>query len=47
MQIPEAAHYWGLFVAGHGPHVLKRASLSVHRRFPERRAEWNGCERMQ
>jgi hypothetical protein len=30
MQIPESAHYWGLFVAGHGLHVLKRASLSAH-----------------
>ena len=29
MQIPEAIHYWGLFLAGHGLHVLKRASLSA------------------
>ncbi|HEY0701650.1 MAG TPA: hypothetical protein VGD60_02685 [Candidatus Acidoferrales bacterium] len=29
MQIPESAHLWALFVAGHGLHVLKRASLSA------------------
>jgi hypothetical protein len=29
MHIPESAHLWALFVAGHGLHVLKRASLSV------------------
>jgi hypothetical protein len=29
MHIPESAHYWALFVAGHGLHVLKRASLSA------------------
>jgi hypothetical protein len=29
MVVPEAAHFWGLFVAGHGLHVLKRASLSA------------------
>jgi hypothetical protein len=29
MHIPEPAHYWALFVAGHGLHVLKRASLSA------------------
>jgi len=29
IQIPESAHLWGLFVAGHGLHVLKRASLSA------------------
>ena len=27
MHIPESAHFWALFVAGHGLHVLKRASL--------------------
>src|SRR5271156_4140812 len=29
MHIPESAHFWALFVAGHGLHVLKRASLSA------------------
>jgi hypothetical protein len=29
MHIPESTHLWALFVAGHGLHVLKRASLSV------------------
>ena len=29
MHIPESAHFWALFVAGHGFHVLKRASLSA------------------
>ena len=29
MQMPEQAHLWALFVAGHGLHVLKRASLSA------------------
>jgi len=29
MHIPESAHLWALFVAGHGLHVLKRASLSA------------------
>ncbi len=29
MHIPESAHLWALFAAGHGLHVLKRASLSV------------------
>ena len=27
--LPENAHLWVLFVAGHGLHVLKRASLSA------------------
>lgn len=26
---PEQAHFWALFAAGHGLHVLKRASLSA------------------
>lgn len=29
MHIPESAHLWALFAAGHGLHVLKRASLSA------------------
>jgi hypothetical protein len=29
MQLPENAHLWALFAAGHGLHVLKRASLST------------------
>ncbi len=29
MIVPESAHYWALFVAGHGLHVLKRAGLSA------------------
>jgi hypothetical protein len=42
MQIPEAAHYWGLFLAGHGLHVLKRASLSAQSSLSgtKTRVEW-------
>lgn len=29
MHIPESAHFWALFLAGHGLHVIKRASLSA------------------
>ena len=29
MHIPEPIHLWSLFAAGHGLHVLKRASLSA------------------
>jgi hypothetical protein len=29
MHLPENAHLWALFAAGHGLHVLKRASLSA------------------
>lgn len=29
MHIPESAHLWALFAAGHGLHLLKRASLSA------------------
>lgn len=29
MHIPESAHLWALFAAGHGLHVWKRASLSA------------------
>jgi hypothetical protein len=29
LHLPESAHLWALFVAGHGLHVLKRASLSA------------------
>lgn len=29
MHIPESANLWALFAAGHGLHVLKRASLSA------------------
>jgi hypothetical protein len=29
MHIAETAHFWALFIAGHGLHVLKRASLSA------------------
>jgi len=28
MHIPESAHLWALFFAGHGLHVMKRAGLS-------------------
>ena len=42
MHIPENAHLWALFVAGHGPHVLKRASLSAESRLSgtKTRLEW-------
>jgi hypothetical protein len=30
LQLPENAHLWALFAAGHGLHVWKRASLSAH-----------------
>jgi len=29
MHLPENTHLWALFAAGHGLHVLKRASLSA------------------
>jgi hypothetical protein len=29
MHIPETAHFWALFIGGHGLHVWKRASLSA------------------
>lgn len=42
MHIPESAHLWALFVAGHGLHVLKRASLSAKSRLSgtKTRLEW-------
>jgi hypothetical protein len=42
MQIPEAVHYWGLFLMGHGLHVLKRASLSAQSSLSgtKTRVEW-------
>lgn len=42
MHIPESAHLWGLFVAGHGLHVMKRASLSTASRISgtKNRREW-------
>jgi hypothetical protein len=42
MHLPESAHLWALFVAGHGLHVLKRASLSAKSRLSgtKTRAEW-------
>ena len=42
MHIPEAVHYWGLFLAGHGLHVLKRASLSAQSSLSgtKTRVEW-------
>jgi hypothetical protein len=42
MVIPENAHLWALFVAGHGLHVLKRASLSTvsHLSGTKSRREW-------
>jgi hypothetical protein len=42
MHIPESAHLWALFVAGHGLHVLKRASLSVGSKLSgtRTRAQW-------
>jgi hypothetical protein len=42
MYIPENAHLWALFAAGHGLHVLKRASLSTASRISgtKSRREW-------
>jgi len=42
MHIPENAHLWALFAAGHGLHVLKRASLSAnsHLSGTKTRLEW-------
>ena len=42
MHIPESAHLWTLFVAGHGLHVMKRASLSAKSRLSgtKTRVEW-------
>ena len=42
MHIPENVHLWALFAAGHGLHVLKRASLSVQSRISgtKTRVEW-------
>ncbi|MGH9682178.1 MAG: hypothetical protein ACRD4S_00990 [Candidatus Acidiferrales bacterium] len=42
MHIPENAHLWALFAAGHGLHVLKRASLSKQSRLSgtASRLEW-------
>jgi hypothetical protein len=42
MHLPESAHLWALFVAGHGLHVLKRASLSAGSRLSgtKTRLEW-------
>jgi hypothetical protein len=42
MHIPESAHLWTLFAAGHGLHVLKRASLSATSRLSgtKTRLEW-------
>jgi hypothetical protein len=42
VHIPESAHLWALFAAGHGLHVLKRASLSAQSRLSgtKTRVEW-------
>ncbi len=42
MHIPESAHLWALFFAGHGLHVLKRASLSAKSRISgtKTRLDW-------
>jgi hypothetical protein len=42
MHIPESAHLWTLFAAGHSLHVLKRASLSAKSRLSgtKTRREW-------
>jgi hypothetical protein len=42
MHIPENLHLWALFAAGHGLHVMKRASLSAVSRLSgtKSRAEW-------
>jgi len=42
MHIPETAHLWTLFLAGHALHVLKRAGLSTTSRISgtKSRREW-------
>jgi len=42
MHLPENAHLWGLFAAGHGLHVLKRAILSAESKISgiRNRVEW-------
>jgi hypothetical protein len=42
MHLPENMHLWALFLAGHGLHVLKRASLSAKSRISgtKTRVEW-------
>ena len=42
MHLPESVHLWALFAAGHGLHVLKRASLSAGSRISgtKSRVEW-------
>ncbi len=42
MQLPEHAHLWAIFVAGHGLHVLKRAGLSAESKISgtRNRYEW-------
>ncbi len=42
MHMPESTHLWALFIAGHGLHVLKRASLSAQSRLSgtKTRLEW-------
>jgi hypothetical protein len=42
MHIPENAHLWALFAAGHGLHVLKRASLSAESKISgvKNRLDW-------
>ena len=42
MHIPEPVHLWALFAAGHGLHVLKRASLSAQSQLSgtKSRLEW-------
>jgi hypothetical protein len=42
MHVPESTHLWALFAAGHGLHVLKRASLSTVSKLSgtRTRAQW-------
>src|ERR1700690_3580919 len=40
MLLRENTHLWALFVAGHGLHVLKRASLSAESRISGIRNRW-------
>ena len=42
MCVPENVHLWTLFLAGHGLHVLKRASLSTASKISgtRNRREW-------
>ena len=41
MYLPENMHVWALFAAGHGLHVLKRASLSADSKISRIKNRWD------